>query len=67
MVGNKVQTAVDPAHHLIVAHEVTKIGHDRGQLSNAIRRSFAARHDRVYSLAGSAARAAMIITRPPLP
>ena len=33
MVGYNVQTAVDTTHHLIVAHDVTNIGHDRGQLS----------------------------------
>src|SRR5476649_291571 len=31
-VGYNVQTAVDTRHHLIVAHEVTNIGHDRTQL-----------------------------------
>jgi hypothetical protein len=29
MVGYNVQTAVDTEHHLIVAHEVTNVGHDR--------------------------------------
>jgi Transposase DDE domain len=34
MVGYNVQTAVDSKHHMIVAHEVTNVGHDRGQLSS---------------------------------
>ena len=34
MVGYNVQTAVDSEHHLIVAHEVTSSGSDRGQLVN---------------------------------
>jgi transposase len=34
MVGYNVQTAVDTEYHLIVAHEVTNVGHDRTQLAN---------------------------------
>lgn len=33
LVGYNVQTAVEPEHHLIVAHEVTNTGIDRRQLS----------------------------------
>ena len=33
IVGYNVQTAVDARHHMIVAHEVTNVGHDRDQLA----------------------------------
>jgi transposase len=33
IVGYNVQAAVDTAHHFIVAHEVTNVGHDRAQLT----------------------------------
>jgi transposase len=42
VVGYNVQTAVDAEHHLIVAHEVTNMGHDRTQLEPMALRAQAA-------------------------
>jgi transposase len=42
MVGYNVQVAVDAEHHLIVAHEVTNVGHDRTQLEPMALRAQAA-------------------------
>ena len=38
-VGYNVQTAVDAQHHLIVDHQVTNIGNDRGQLAIMAKRA----------------------------
>ena len=39
IVGYIVQAAVDTTNHLIVAHEVTNVGHDRSQLANVARQA----------------------------
>jgi len=38
-VGYNVQAAVDAKHHLIIAHEVTNVGHDRSPLANMARQT----------------------------
>jgi transposase len=55
IVGYNVQTAVDTRQHLIVAHEVTNVGHDRTQLADmasqardAVGRDITALADRGY-------------------
>jgi transposase len=39
MVGYNVQAVVDAKHHLIIAHQVTNVGHDRSQLANMARQA----------------------------
>jgi len=42
MVSYNVQTAVDTKNHLIIAREVTNVGHDRNQLANMAEQAKAA-------------------------
>ena len=52
IVGYNVQLAVEAEHHLIVAHAVTNVGHDRTQLAPMSRQARAAvGHDRLTVLA----------------
>jgi transposase len=39
VVGYNVQVAVDTEHHLIITHEVTNVGSDRGQLAHMARQA----------------------------
>jgi hypothetical protein len=39
MVGYNVQIAVEPTHHVIVAEEVTNVGHDRAQLATMAKKA----------------------------
>jgi hypothetical protein len=39
VVGYNVQAVVDAQHHLIVTHEVTNVGNDRGQLASMVRQA----------------------------
>jgi len=53
IVGYNVQTAVDAKHHMIVAHEVTNVGHDRDQLAHRAKLAKAATgEDEFIALAG---------------
>lgn len=52
LVGYNAQTAVDTLHHLIGAHEVTNVGHDRGHLNNmalAARQAMGKKQFEVYA------------------
>ncbi len=39
VVGYNVQAVVDTGHHLIIAHDVTNVGNDRGQLARMAKRA----------------------------
>jgi transposase len=52
IVGYNVQAAVDVRHHLIVAHDVTNVGHDRAELARmAIQAKDVMGHDQITAVA----------------
>ena len=63
VVGYNVQTVVDAKHHLIVAREVTNVGHDRNQLAHMAKLAKAATaEDALIALAQ-----VLVVRPPPMP
>ena len=63
VVGYNVQTVVDAKHPLIVAHEVTNVGHDRNQLAHMAKLAKAATaEDALIALSQ-----VLVVRLPPMP